>query len=227
MKDIKEMTDEEILALTDEDVQKMIKYEAAKHGIALKTKPGDPKYMTLDPPNDVYYRIPILFGYIFGSRDEAEAVSNALKNSRSLFKAEKKWGKCDHYYVISQPVGVCDSSECSIEQTKAYSPAEYDTVIRIIDGNRKIKDDFNERMSIYEEYLDNIKDISDSIEGHVAGVKARFNEFEKLSYIFAIEYFPLSDNNEEVAMNFMDKAYSLTEESKTFILSNYKKYMTE
>ena len=43
---------------------------------------------------------------------------------------------------------------------------------------------------------------------------------------FAIDYFPLSDNNEDMAIKFMTKAYSLTEEEEEYVLSNYKEQLT-
>lgn len=48
----------------------------------------------------------------------------------------------------------------------------------------------------------------------------------RLTYKFATDYYPLSDHNEDMAMKFMAKAYSFTDEEKEYILQNYKELLS-
>ena len=53
-------------------------------------------------------------------------------------------------------------------------------------------------------------------------VKEKFWKLESYCRKFKYDYLPLSNGDETIAINFMDKAYSLTDEQKEYILINYK-----
>lgn len=59
MKGITEMTEQEILALTEEDVQKMIKLRMMEEGIKIMDKPKIPELFEIEPADIQYFSIPL------------------------------------------------------------------------------------------------------------------------------------------------------------------------
>ena len=74
--------------------------------------------------------------------------------------------------------------------------------------------------------MQDTSDIVAEIRERVSEVKDKYMRLNTLTRRFAVDYYPLSDNNEEMAIKFMVKAYSLNEEEKTYVLANYKKELT-
>lgn len=56
------MTDQEILALTEEDVQKLIKLRMMEEGIKIMDKPKIPELFEIEPADIQYFSIPLLDG---------------------------------------------------------------------------------------------------------------------------------------------------------------------
>lgn len=77
----------------------------------------------------------------------------------------------------------------------------------------------------YEAQLHESAELIQEITGRVRDVRCKYERLESLSYRFANDYYPLSENNEEMAIKFMAKAYTLNDEEKSFVLENYVKYL--
>lgn len=88
MKGITEMTEQEILALTEEDVQKLIKLRMMEEGIKIMDKPEVPELFEIEPADLKTFTIPFFEGYAFTDMEEANAVAEALRNAKTLRKVE-------------------------------------------------------------------------------------------------------------------------------------------
>lgn len=77
MKGITEMTEQEILALTEEDVQKLIKLRMMEEGIKIMDKPEVPELFEIEPADLKVFTIPFFEGYAFTDMEEANAVAEA------------------------------------------------------------------------------------------------------------------------------------------------------
>ena len=77
----------------------------------------------------------------------------------------------------------------------------------------------------YEKQLSESAELVQEITERVREVRNKYDRLETLSCKFATDYYPLSDNNEDMAMKFMVKAYSLNDEEQSFVRSNYKKHL--
>lgn len=93
MKGITEMTEQEILALTEEDVQKMIKLRMMEEGIKIMDKPKIPELFEIEPADIQYFSIPLLDGFAFTDINEATKVAEILKSAKSLRKVDYDWNK--------------------------------------------------------------------------------------------------------------------------------------
>lgn len=104
MKGITEMTEQEILALTEEDVQKLIKLRMMEEGIKIMDKPEVPELFEIEPADLKVFTIPFFEGYAFTDMEEANAVAEALRNAKTLRKVEYDWNKLgsDYKYLVKK-----------------------------------------------------------------------------------------------------------------------------
>ena len=86
MKGFTEMTEQEILALTEEDVQKLIKLRMMEEGIKIMDKPEVPELFEIEPADLKVFTIPFFEGYAFTDMEEANAVAEALRNAKPFAK---------------------------------------------------------------------------------------------------------------------------------------------
>ncbi len=98
MKGFTEMTEQEILALTEEDVQKMIKLRMMEEGIKIMDKPKIPELFEIEPADIQYFSIPLLDGFAFTDINEATKVAEILKSAKSLRKVDYDWNKLGSDY---------------------------------------------------------------------------------------------------------------------------------
>ena len=75
MKGFTEMTEQEILALTEEDVQKLIKLRMMEEGIKIMDKPEVPELFEIEPADLKTFTIPFFEDYAFTDMEEANAVA--------------------------------------------------------------------------------------------------------------------------------------------------------
>lgn len=104
MKKITEMTEQEILALTEEDVQKIIKLRMMEEGIKIMDKPQVPELFEIAPADVQIFTIPILDGFAFTDMEEVTKVAEVLQNVNSLRKVDYDWNKLgsDYKYLTKK-----------------------------------------------------------------------------------------------------------------------------
>lgn len=104
MKGFTEMTEQEILALTEEDVQKLIKLRMMEEGIKIMDKPKIPELFEIEPADIQYFSIPLLDGFAFTDINEATKVAEILKSAKSLRKVDYDWNKLGSDYKFLKRV---------------------------------------------------------------------------------------------------------------------------
>lgn len=228
MKKINEMTEQEILAMTEEDVQKLIKLHLMEQGIKLLEKPKKPELFEIEPADIECYTIPLLDGFAFTNREEAEKVQEALRNATSLRKVEYDWNKFNGEYKYLEKkkrYSYKGESDFAIQSMFVYSPELYNKIVDFVVQNKAMVEQVAKDQKEYDENLRNSADAISEIRQRVSDIRNKYARLDDLSRRFAVDYYPLSDNNEEMAIKFLEKAYSLTEEEKEYILNKYNKYL--
>ena len=230
MKGITEMTEQEILALTEEDVQKMIKLRMMEEGIKIMDKPKIPELFEIEPADIQYFSIPLLDGFAFTDINEATKVAEILKSAKSLRKVDYDWNKLGSDYKFlkkSERYKFNGNSDFDIISGWAYSDELYAKISNFAAQNKVMKEQAAKDQKEYDEKMQEASGIISEISGWVkGGVKVKSERLNRLTYKFATDYYPLSDHNEDMAMKFMAKAYSFTDEEKEYILQNYKKLLS-
>lgn len=228
MKRINEMTEQEIIALSDEDVQKMIKLRMMEEGIKLLDKPKVPELFEIEPADIQYFSIPLLEGFAFTNLEEATKVAETLKNAKSLRKVDYDWNKLgsDYKYLKkSERYKFNGNSDFDIISGWAYSNELYAKISSFAVQNKVMKEQAEKDEKEYEKRLSESAELIQEITGRVREVRNKYDRLETLSRKFAVDYYPLSDNDEDMAMKFMAKAYNLNDEEQSFIRSDYKKHL--
>ena len=228
MKNISEMTEQEIIALSDEDVQKMIKLRMMEEGIKLLDKPKVPELFEIEPADTQYFSIPLLDGFAFTDIEEATKVAEILKSAKSLRKVDYDWNRLGSEYKYlkkSERYKFNGNSDFDILSGWAYSNELYAKISNFAAQNKVMKEQAEKDKKEYEKQLSESAELVQEITERVREVRNKYDRLETLSCKFATDYYPLSDNNEDMAMKFMVKAYSLNDEEQSFVRSNYKKHL--
>ena len=118
------------------------------------------------------------------------------------------------------------NSDFDIISGWAYSDELYAKISNFAAQNKVMKEQAAKDQKEYDEKMQEASGIISEISGWVKGVKVKYERLNRLTYKFATDYYPLSDHNEDMAMKFMAKAYSFTDEEKEYILQNYKKLLS-
>ena len=222
MKGFTEMTDQEILALTEEDVQKLIKLRMMEEGIKIMDKPKIPELFEIEPADIQYFSIPLLDGF-------ATKVAEILKSAKSLRKVDYDWNKLGSDYKFlkkSEKYKFNGNSDFDIISGWAYSDELYAKISNFAAQNKVMKEQAAKDQKEYDEKMQEASGIISEISGWVKEVKVKYERLNRLTYKFATDYYPLSDHNEDMAMKFMAKAYSFTDKEKEYILQNYKELLS-
>lgn len=229
MKKITEMTEQEILALTEEDVQKIIKLRMMEEGIKIMDKPEVPELFEIEPADLKTFTIPFFEGYAFTDMEEANAVAEALRNAKTLRKVEYDWNKLGSDYkhlVKKDKYNYSIKPDFEVNCSFVYSSELYEKISNFAVQNKVMKEQAAKDQKEYDEKIQEASGITTEIRERVSEVRSKYMRLNDLTRRFAIDYFPLSDNNEDMAIKFMTKAYSLTEEEKEYVLSSYKEQLT-
>lgn len=225
MKKINEMTEQEILALSEQDIQNMIKFRMMEEGIKIIDKPKKPELFEIEPADKKVYIIPILNDYAFTDFAEAQKVSEALQNAKSFKKIEYDWNKLgsDYRYLEKKDrYSYSYPNDFGVNEIYVYSNELYANIVDFAAQNKVMTKQVEADMKAYNDAYAAASEITLEIRDKVSEVREKVARLERLTQKFADDYYPLSDNNEDMAIKFMEKAYSLTEDEKKYILENYK-----
>ncbi len=227
MQKITELTDQEIFNLTDDQVELMVKLRKAEEGIKLVEKPKQPSYFNVTEPDKTVYSCE-LFGdtLAFESVEELNTVITAIQNTSTKYCLEYDYNKAgsDKKFLKSElKHGYSSSSQWhTTTSQRAYSAELYAQMIDMIAQNKKMKESYEKEVKEYESAISEAKWVEDEIWDKVREVREHFWKLETYCRKFKYDYLPLSGENTEIAMNFMDKAYALNAAEKEYILVNYQ-----
>ena len=225
MKKISEMTEQEILALSEQDIQNMIKFRMMKEGIKVIDKPKKPELFEIEPADQKVYIIPILDGYAFTDFAEAQKVADALREAKSFRKVDYDWNKLGSnfkYLEKKDRYTYNNEGDFSISEISVYSSKLYANIVDFAAQNKAMEKQVEKDMEEYDKAYAAASDITLEIRSRISEVREKHERLERLMHSFANDYYPLSGNNEEMAMKFMSKAFTLTDDEEKYILEHYK-----
>lgn len=222
MKKFEDLTEIELCELSDEQVEWYVKLQCVKNGIKLMDKPTPPKLESVPKENEVVFIIGVLGNSIvFKKSEDAQEVIDLLKR----MDVKRIVGE-HHSPVVNyiQEVSVMGHGidRFDIYSKHVYSESKYKEIKEIYNLNSKLGKDFDYKSREYSEYMFNTKEIRDKIYETVNSAKEKYNMMDNWCRLFKKDYLPLADDNVDLAMRFLTKAYRLSNEAKNYVLVNYK-----
>jgi len=221
MKYITEMTEEEILKLDQVDLDRMIRYKMAEEGIKILPRPEEPTYREVPGPDlEVFYCGLFDSTYRCGSAEEVRELVKLFEQGTSYtvtnnYSLDLNWAKPGVSEKYSDPR--------MVQSKMVYSEGLYDSCKEVLTENKGLKSAYDEEMSAYKAALDEASWIREEITDVYR--EARSNEnMRQTMYGRYKEYLSLAEDNREVAVNFLKKAYheECSDEMLTYIKERHE-----
>lgn len=222
MKLIRDLTEQEILNLTDEQVRDLCISEHIVRGVRIPIAPKKPEIKEIDQPNSICYYIEALPNYLFTTMNDAKKVYDAIMavkpNMRSL--EYKYFGD----NVFRYPDAIIDrtyrESALSISTIKCYK--SFDDVDKLSNDakeNYEKQKDYKAEMEVYNREKEESDKINSIVLSRINEVRSKYNAYNAHLDVFKTLYIPVSDSKEE-AMKFFKLAYKIDKEEEDYILDN-------
>ena len=221
---INELSEKEILALTAEDIEFMIKLRKAEEGIRFVPRPKEPEYNEIPEPDETVFMCE-LFGttLCFKSLAQLTALIDLIykSDSKCLIDYDYNRGGSEYFYLLSEMKKSYNADWNSTNSKRVYSLKLYNYIVDKIAHNKKIREEYNKENEVYENFLSNSKEIETEIKGKYREVVNKYNNLTSLCLKMKNDYLPLAAGNEEIAFNFLIKAYPMNAEEQGYVLENY------
>lgn len=207
MKTVFDLSRDEIVALTDEDISLYIDKELANKGIPVEAKNWNIK----NKKEVVYPRtgVPVFMlkdiGIGFRTIEGATEVANLLVKYNA-FKTESRYlaGSYEQFWIMKE--GVCPA----VKGETGYSKEEFDKI------DEKNKNPELTSINTFNDTVKKANEIKDRVLKYVYNIKQERSYNNDLVGIFE-RYKDIADGDMEVAMNFIKEAYPFNEETESFI----------
>ena len=214
MKRCNELTDEELLGLTDDQILKLVDYECALEGVPmLPTHPGPAPKKREFKEDDVVYAIG---GVYVADSEHAKRILDVI-NEGPLFTIET--APRDYATKLCVPLGKEAYHKPKIETVSCHSPEQWDHIKDTFAAYTTEVDAYTAKLKEYDEAFNERKDISENVWEAVRDAKDRDHEKSSIRYDFD-RYLELTEGNKTIAMNFLIKA-------KGSVQYNYKEIVQE
>ena len=214
MKRFEDLTREEIVALTGEDLDLFTKKELALKGIKIVDKPVEPIKPSIKKSITVYN---IVQGYSvllrFTNKEEAYKMLEYLNNTSSIVGIS---------YFSNESYITEGSGNFFMEERKEYSKKDITDNKSIIDNYKKELEKYKKENKEYEEFLNRFNIEFNNIYEKYSIIVEEEIEKKRLICTFIEEYLPLSDNSIESALKFFTLAYNVNEETLDIIKNKAK-----
>lgn len=211
MKTVFDLSRDEIVALTDEDISLYIDKELANKGIPIEAKNWNIK----NKKEVVYPRtgVPVFMlkdiGIGFRTIEGATKVANLLVKYNA-FKTESRYlaGSYEQFWIMKE--GVCPA----VKGETGYSKEEFDKI------DEKNKNPELTSINTFNDTVKKANEIKDRVLKCVYNIKQERSYNNDLVGIFE-RYKDIADGDMEVAMNFIKEAYPFNEETESFIRKKF------
>lgn len=211
MKTVFDLSRDEIVALTDEDISLYIDKELANKGIPIEAKNWNIK----NKKEAVYPRtgVPVFMlkdiGIGFRTIEGATEVANLLVKYNA-FKTESRYlaGSYEQFWIMKE--GVCPA----VKGETGYSKEEFDKI------DEKNKNPELTSINAFNDTVKKANEIKDRVLKCVYNIKQERSYNNDLVGIFE-RYKDIADGDMEVAMNFIKEAYPFNEETESFIRKKF------
>lgn len=195
---INEMNEQEVLSLTNDQIDWLIRYACAEEGIRHLPEPVKPEPFKPEYDAEVYE----VHGMYFATVEAAEEIKQVLNDvSHEMRKLDYDWRNSSSYKYVSE-----GSFAFSVEKVKCFTPARYEKIAGELKRLEAEKRKYEALLKEYQEEQKKAQHIKgivfDVLESHRTTAYIR----EKSCNDYR-EYLKLANGNVETARRFFEKAY--------------------
>jgi hypothetical protein len=214
MKTFEQLNDQELLALTDDQIEYYIKLKKAETGIKIISFPETPVYAEIPQPELEMY---VVAGRVFNEKEKAEEIASVInKHLGSSFTKEYDYYRSGGNHKYAKPF---DGSLETINIVRLYSMSTYNSIKDTIQSNKKIEDAYKEIKNAYDKEDEKASEIVEMIHSAIAKARECVQLFQNYK-VRIVEYLQLANGNRDVAWNFFEKAYVVEPAVKNMILES-------
>ena len=224
MKDFNKLTNEEVYNLTDADINLYKKLALAENGVKFPVCPECPNSEKIDPDLTIFTIDGLTDrwnGLCFRKMEDARTFVDLLLKSASgiCYKSSTYDQNC---YLKKGLPATYDGKQPSLNicSEKIYSEEVYSRAKKGIEKFNAEKNAYDKAFAEYKEELAKANEVTAFIDDKVTFVNEDYNRKIRLTRLFVNDYLPVAENNEEMAMKFLKKAYEVSEEDEKYILSH-------
>lgn len=216
MTPFKDLTDKEVLSLSDAQIDNYILLAKAEAGIKLLDYPVEPKYAAVPPPDITMYYSTLVGENVGSTKKEDIDKLNALLQTIHVIRRQYRSIKTANGYAYI--AASRDSEQATLSSIALYSEKLYATIEPVDSKNKQLESEYK---ALLEEYKvnDNLsKDIVEEIRDRVSAVVNNHNKVVAAYNQLVNTYLPLAEGNIIVAIRFLRNAYNY---SDTFMSDIY------
>jgi hypothetical protein len=204
-----EMTDPELLALTDDDIDRLIKRAMAEEGIPIVPIPSEPEYAA--EPQDTVHVYEIA-GLYFTEHDAAVRVMDAI-NKETPVRVKPSYD----YTVGYNPKTIeHDETALSITTQSYLTPQAYDQHRDTLTSNNALRKQHEKEKQAYQDAERRARGIVDHIRETITAAEERKYRREWLRQVFA-EYKEIANGDPLMAITFFRKAHQLDDDELVWL----------
>ena len=224
MKDFNKLTNEEVYNLTEADINLYKKLALAENGVKFPVRPERPNSEKIDPDLTIFTIDGLTdrwHGLCFRKVEDARTfVDLLIKSASGICYKSSTYGQ-DCYLKKGLPA-TYDGKRPSLNicSEKIYSEEVYSRAKKGIEKFNAEKNAYDKAFAEYEKELAKANEVTAFIDDKVTFVNEDYNRKIRLTRLFVNDYLPVAENNEEMAMKFLKKAYEVSEDDEKYILSH-------
>ncbi len=226
MKDFSKLTNEEVYNLTPSDIDMYKKLALAQEGVRFPVEPKKPENENVEPDIMVYTIDGISDkwgGLCFESIEDARDFVVLIKKAKGICCKTNNgsFSYSTNYLQKGLPLDWQGKEpSLNISSELIFSKEKFESAKNSIKEYNKAMESYNQAFEKYKKSLAEANDVTNFIDERVEAVVEDFNRKIRLTRLFVYDYLPVAENNESIAMNFLEKAYSVSDDDKKYILEH-------
>lgn len=201
MKSVSDMTEKEILALTDEQIARMIDLACVDEGVALLPALPDEPTKPDHEPDLMLYKVEGSQVAYPKSEAAVEVVASMVKTTPYILDYVSHGRRNATYSYVAKPMPRSHHYYPKVSSTQVYSESMWDRIKDELDAYNGLKEQYDAAKKEYDSSLNDRKGISADIWGKIEKVRTHESNRNRHRREFQ-RYLDLADGNRSLALKF-------------------------
>lgn len=198
MRQFDELTDEEILDLTDEQIERYVDLACAQEGVPfLPPEPKKPEETAIEPDRSIYK----VLGIEFGNKEDAQRVADLLLDCEVLATEYLPGASYKHRGASRK-----DATEITVDAARVFTAERWDSVRQEAQAYEAAKRQYDADMKEFKEASNRRSEASEWIYDRLQEARSKGYRRDNLRRDYE-RYLQLADGDERTAARFLADAH--------------------